>query len=200
MSEIVCPVCAQPFIPKRYASGSLTKTCSRTCAARYFRDKGENVPCARCGKLFYRRRSQAMQGFGTTCSHACHFALRRNHIPCKCKQCGVDFEAEHHLVTARSGGKFCSRRCFSIFRRKLRKRSEQEMFTQWQKREWKDEKCARCETTEKLELDHIIPRFAGGKAERSNAQTLCRLCNRRKFWTDDFPLWEQLLKLRAEES
>ena len=42
------------------------------------------------------------------------------------------------------GGKFCSRNCNQVFRRKLRKRGEQEMFTNWQKIEWKDKECKRC--------------------------------------------------------
>lgn len=126
--------------------------------------------------------------------------MRRKRVACTCANCGKGFESPHYQVNVMGGGKFCSKQCFAIFRRKLRKRGEQEMFTAWQKREWKDDKCSRCGATEKLELDHIVPRFAGGKATRENAQTLCRLCNRLKFWTDDFPLWESLLKLRAEEA
>jgi hypothetical protein len=196
-AETTCPVCSRPFTPKRFGGG-VTVTCSRACAARHFRDKGDQATC-HCGRMFYRRRSQAKQGYGTTCSRACHFALRSKKVACTCASCGTGFMSPHYQVNVMGGGKFCSRRCLYTFRRKLRKRGEQEMFTNWQKREWKDASCARCYSAERLELDHIVPRFAGGTATRDNAQTLCRTCNRKKFWTDDFPLWERLLKLRAEE-
>jgi 5-methylcytosine-specific restriction endonuclease McrA len=94
-------------------------------------------------------------------------------------------------------GKFCSRVCIDTFKRKLRKRGEKEMFTNWQKREWKTQCCAKCQTTTKLELDHILPRFAGGKATRENAQTLCATCNRKKFWGEDYALYQTMLKQRT---
>ena len=40
-----------------------------------------------------------------------------------------------------------------------------------------DEKCAICESTHRLELDHMIPIYAGGKRSPQNAQTLCRQCH-----------------------
>jgi 5-methylcytosine-specific restriction endonuclease McrA len=196
METVNCPECGKQF--SRYPSEATKRiTCSRTCAARRFRDKGERIPCVRCSKLFYRRRSQATQGYGTTCSRECHFALRSKRVKCTCLQCREEFTSHHYQVRVMGGGRFCSKQCMYTFRRKFFVR--QNMFTNWQKREWKDDKCARCGSTERLELDHIHPRFAGGGTDQSNAQTLCRTCNRKKFWTDDFPLWEKLLKLRAEE-
>jgi 5-methylcytosine-specific restriction endonuclease McrA len=94
--------------------------------------------------------------------------------------------------------KFCSRACANLFRRKLRKRGERNMFTNWQKQEWKGDKCEKCGSTHNLELDHKKPRFAGGTTERSNAQTLCRTCNRKKFWNEDYSLYLAYLKQRAE--
>ena len=35
-----------------------------------------------------------------------------------------------------------------------------------------------------LDIDHIIPKRAGGKDEPSNRQTLCANCHRYKTWTD----------------
>ena len=40
--------------------------------------------------------------------------------------------------------------------------------------------CVRCGATEKLTLDHIIPRVYGGTNEQSNFQILCLDCNRLK--------------------
>lgn len=50
-------------------------------------------------------------------------------------------------------------------------------FTPVQRREWADCKCAWCDATDDLVLDHIIPVMAGGDNRRANAQTLCRKCN-----------------------
>lgn len=41
-------------------------------------------------------------------------------------------------------------------------------------------KCAFCRSTRKLEIDHIIPLSKGGTDDRSNLQTLCEHCNRKK--------------------
>lgn len=65
---------------------------------------------------------------------------------------------------------------------------------QWtpkQRAEWLDSKCARCGATEKLELDHIIPR---GPHNRENTQTLCRTCNQRKSWNEDRLYYRRALK------
>jgi len=40
--------------------------------------------------------------------------------------------------------------------------------------------CARCGSTHKLEVDHIIPYSKGGPHEESNFQPLCQHCNRTK--------------------
>lgn len=40
--------------------------------------------------------------------------------------------------------------------------------------------CAWCKSTERLEIDHIIPISRGGNGDRSNLQVLCRRCNRSK--------------------
>lgn len=50
-------------------------------------------------------------------------------------------------------------------------------FTPWQRREWKGEHCAWCQSTEELVLDHIVPVMDGGFNIRENAQTLCQPCN-----------------------
>ncbi|WP_378955409.1 HNH endonuclease [Pelosinus sp. sgz500959] len=38
-------------------------------------------------------------------------------------------------------------------------------------------KCQKCDSTERLSIDHIIPRSKGGTNEDSNLQTLCIYCN-----------------------
>lgn len=41
-------------------------------------------------------------------------------------------------------------------------------------------KCCKCESTEKLEVDHIIPVSKGGTDFEHNLQVLCRSCNAKK--------------------
>lgn len=199
MPSVICPVCSSEFhrAPSEVAK---RKTCSRKCAAVLFRNKGETIPCKRCGKPFYRRASQARQGFGTCCSRECHHALRVKTVERSCLQCSGHFTAPHYEVNVLGRGKFCSRSCKDLFRRKFRKRGERNMFTNWQKREWKADQCAKCNSTERLELDHIVPRFAGGTTERTNAQTLCRTCNRKKFWTEDYGTYLSMLEARCKSS
>ena len=38
-------------------------------------------------------------------------------------------------------------------------------------------KCLCCGSTKRLEIDHIIPRYFGGKDDFDNLQTLCKTCN-----------------------
>lgn len=40
--------------------------------------------------------------------------------------------------------------------------------------------CARCGSTERLTVDHVIPMIRGGSDELSNLQTLCKSCNSAK--------------------
>jgi len=42
-------------------------------------------------------------------------------------------------------------------------------------------RCRNCGSARHLEIDHIIPVSRGGSSEEDNLQTLCRLCNRRKW-------------------
>lgn len=46
-------------------------------------------------------------------------------------------------------------------------------------------KCQHCSSTQKLEIDHIIPLVQGGTNDLSNLQTLCLTCNRQKHSNND---------------
>jgi hypothetical protein len=112
----VCSVCGSAFY--RYPSQiarNVRVTCSRTCAARHFRDKGTTVSCECCNKPFYGRRSIAEKGFGRFCSHACELKARNRNGPVErtCLQCNTVFSKDHW-----SGphGLFTTIPCISISR------------------------------------------------------------------------------------
>lgn len=44
-------------------------------------------------------------------------------------------------------------------------------------------RCVRCESTERLEFDHVIPLAKGGSNTERNIQLLCEACNRAKGTT-----------------
>jgi hypothetical protein len=82
----VCPVCGSVYY--RYPSQiarNVRVTCSHTCAARHFRDKGTTVSCVR-NKPFYRRRSIAEKGFSRFCSPV---SLASMWKPCKRAGCQI---------------------------------------------------------------------------------------------------------------
>jgi hypothetical protein len=68
-------------------------------------------------------------------------------------------------------------------------RRHRKNFSRVQRREWTGSQCIWCESTEKLGLDHIIPVMAGGRAEKTNAQTLCHPCNLWKMRYVDLPFY-----------
>jgi len=65
-------------------------------------------------------------------------------------------------------------------------------FSPLMRREWTDDKCFWCGSTEKLTLDHILPIMCGGQNTKENAQTLCHPCNLWKMVYVDRPLMKVL--------
>lgn len=62
--------------------------------------------------------------------------------------------------------------------------------------------CTICQSTDRLEIDHVIPFNKGGKLEPGNAIVLCRHCNATKFNRDlkDLPTgWQEAIKLAANQ-
>ena len=189
--SFACPICSKtvyrcPSLVKRGAA----LTCGRKCRAVLQR-RGSERECLRCKSKFYARKSQIKQGYANYCSKQCFAATTKTTEIFQCVVCSGRFEKNQWQIK-KGHTLYCSRVCTDRFRRKLGRGRKLDLFTNWQKREWMDNKCATCGSIDKLELDHIVPRFAGGTAERSNAQTLCRTCNRMKFWIIDLP------KYRAE--
>jgi 5-methylcytosine-specific restriction endonuclease McrA len=121
-----CPTCKKLY----YRGPSSVRrnrdwTCSRYCAARYFRDKGKFVECPVCSELFWQRRSVAKLGYGNYCSHECWGSTRKTPIgehenkwsseqlanwkDSKCGRCGSTENLELDHIIARSLGGLATR-------------------------------------------------------------------------------------------
>ena len=154
---------------------------------------GSYAYCLTCDRQFYRKRSQTKQGYGNYCSKTCWAATLKTRRQFQCVVCSGHFERAPWQI-AKGYTRYCSRECIDRFKRKLSTHGggRVNLFMNWQKREWLESACAVCGATHDLQLDHKIPRFAGGGTERENAQTLCRPCNRAKYWEQDFPYYSWL--------
>ena len=184
-----CPVCSKKYhAPPSLRAKGAGKTCSRACAAVLRRTAIEKQ-CNACGRVFEARADQVSKGYGNYCSKKCWASTRRRRIAVRCSWCEKSLEKTPYQVESHRHH-FCDLDCTHAFKKRFGNRRSRDAFTNKQKREWLGDRCARCGATENLELDHIVPRFAGGTNSRDNAQTLCRACNRKKFWDEDLPLFE----------
>lgn len=125
--EKVCVVCERRFTTGKKGQ----KCCSRECGyvlisesqkgeqSHFWKGgkKKENV-CENCGKTFMAWRDR------TFCSRQCQFEYykgennpnwRGGKVKRTCKQCGKEFEVVPSVVKS-GGGKFCSRRCTTVYR------------------------------------------------------------------------------------
>jgi 5-methylcytosine-specific restriction endonuclease McrA len=53
-------------------------------------------------------------------------------------------------------------------------------------------KCAKCESTDNLQIDHIIPLARGGRHDEDNFQVLCKTCNLKKGKGIDYSKYVRL--------
>lgn len=178
----MCSVCGTEF----YRSPSIVKnspdlTCSRACAA-VNRLTGETRHCKICDKEFYALKRDIDKGFGIYCSNACNGLAYRKQIKVRCTFCSAEIDRVKNEVDTRAM-LFCDADCRNNWQRRFRPNLTKK-FTQHQTRQWKGDACVRCGSTEKLELDHVIPRFMGGPTTKENSQTLCQKCNMKKKQED----------------
>jgi len=169
---------------------------------------GRMFKCEHCGNDFYRAASYIASHQNIRfCSSMCHKKAiasgtfkpgdprkerpnRRLGKMLACAVCGTEFYRKNSEILY-GVNKTCSVACRSKWLSGERNHFFQQFKNipprppQWspkQRAEWLADSCCRCGATEKLELDHIIPR---GPHTRENTQTLCRSCNQRKAWNED---------------
>jgi 5-methylcytosine-specific restriction endonuclease McrA len=120
-----------------------------------------------------------------------------------CKVCGNHFQA----IQARR--QFCSEKCWrhdykarAYILHKAYVSTHPKARYKGSADYWKDlikellgSKCTNCGAMDRLEIDHILPEFMGGKHTLSNLQLLCHKCHiaktNRMRWTKATPLISQ---------
>lgn len=195
---------------------------------RPYRQTGSHYECVICGDTFYRRKSYAARGINKTCGKteckSAYFSGEGNpfwgkdHSPetkaaiQKHRTARDTPRPKRYTHTAEARAKISAamkerwqkHRDAMLAMNPPRNKPREEQrhrhnFTPYQRRTWKDTKCAWCEATEKLELDHILPVSAGGTNVKENSQTLCRLCNLWKSHYIDRPILLATLAIKAAE-
>lgn len=189
-----CEKCNTEFYRKKsyVERGHNTRFCSVNCYTTALKDgevpnrarkrpelkRGASFNCTICGKEFYRKQSLIDRGITKTCgSTACKGAYLKG-----------------------SNNPFWGQNLSEDVKNKIEEDGRDRKllnFTLQQRKDWKDDKCAWCGSTERLELDHIIPTMAGGGAYRENAQTLCKKCNIWKMSKVDRPFYLAKLAIQG---
>lgn len=183
-----CPVCARPFLPRP----ATQRTCSRSCA------KTKVLPtkaCEKCGVEFRKNPEYSYAVWDTIrfCSIACRGSGKPQRT-LSCEQCGTDFPATRVVPAER----FCCHPCYVqwLLDTAPLEPCANDTFSKRAKRlliERADGKCEMCGTAGPLDIDHIVPRSAGGKGTVDNGQALCRPCHIQKT-REDRQLMADLLR------
>lgn len=184
-----CVICSKPFYRRpSFISRGIDKTCGASeCKSSFF--SGANNPF--WGKDHTEAVKQALSQHRTAVERKPGPPKGYKHTPearAKISQAMRQRWLEH-----REG-------MLSLHLPKNRPREEQryrKAFTPLQRKTWMDTKCAWCGTTEKLQLDHIVPVMAGGTNLKGNAQTLCKPCNLWKSVFVDRPFYLAQLAIQS---
>lgn len=174
--EFSCMICGEMFYRRRsYIKRGIRKTCGKPeCKSASM--SGENNPFWGKShdedtrvKIRVGRRAANPKGTGPKKGVFKHSPEARTKISAALRQRWID-QREKMLAALPRGTDH-------HFAKEPEERRYRKNFSPLHRREWMDEKCAWCGSTERLNLDHIIPIFDGGTNCRANAQTLCHPCN-----------------------
>ncbi len=175
--DFICCICGDTFYRKAsLIKRGITKTCGKSeCKSAYHQGEGnpfwgknhtEEVKMAISNHRKSAERSGPGKGHGRGGPPKGY-----KHTP----------EARKKMSEAlRKRWKYNRDVMLSYIQKEQKPRDEQRYrknFTPWQRKNWKDDKCLWCGTTENLVLDHIIPVSCEGLNIKENSQTLCQTCN-----------------------
>lgn len=188
-----CKTCGKEFYrtPGQIKLGS-TKTCSKACLSQYKMGKGNPF----WGKSHTEKTKRKISTSRTGAALGNQHAKGYKHTEESKKRIS---EASKKLWKDRRDIMMASRsRGWSHANYKPpEERRYRKQFTPYQRKNWKDKRCAYCGTADNLELDHIIPIFDKGSHTQGNAQTLCRGCNLWKTKHVDLPRYHAKLAVQG---
>lgn len=109
----ICSICGKDFLinsstRNRLLSGKYKNTyCSKECSI-IAKQRGSNITCINCGKVFYRKKSHIQRQENQFCSNECsnEYSHKMKSEIRKCEICGKEFE-----VGKMSTQRFCSIQC-----------------------------------------------------------------------------------------
>lgn len=167
-ADLICELCATPFYRTQSAvKAGRIRFCSEPCRLKAHEQKlidrtgerpnrklGAEINCIVCNSTVYRKKSLIDRNIDKTCGK---------------QYCVSTYSRSLWKLQPRDKDLVALPRA----KRKLRLFN----FTASQRAVWIGTKCAVCETTENLCLDHILAVSRGGKNTKDNAQTLCQPCN-----------------------
>lgn len=186
-----CERCAETFsvteaaFRARSKSGYPPRYCSTACAAAASICNRATVCCAHCGKAFSKRKDHVSER--NFCSRACLAAGRINGGPWSKKpdvearrayfRAYVAKDREKH--NAKAAERARNNRPYRNYLQQMRRAAGELTYAQWLELT-AGGVCAHCGSTERIQVDHIIPIIRGGKTESGNLQLLCAPCNQSK--------------------
>ena len=173
-----CVICGDEFYRKlSFIKRGITNTCGKSlCKSKFF--SGENNPA--WGRIVTKENRQAVRD--SNLSRPKRTGPPSGWTPSPSHRAAVSAALKNRWLLHRDKMIAAITKPKSPFGPRHRRE-----FTPYQKKEWKDSKCAWCDSTDGLELDHIIPIVTGGINIRQNSQTLCRKCNLWKMAYIDRP-------------
>ena len=189
-----CEICSTEFYrtPGQIRLGA-TKTCSRECSRKRLSGDGnpfwgKSHSTESKSKISKARKGKALGN--QNASGYRHTIEARKQIGNASKKLWEDHRDKMLRCKPRGEDHY--------FHKPPELRRHRKHFSPLQKKEWLEESCAYCGSSEHLQLDHIIPIFDGGTNYRENAQTLCHSCNLWKVWFVDLPRYRSRLASKSD--
>lgn len=185
---ITCQHCGRTkSMPPSVFKRTPAKYCSKACegAARTLK---VSVACAHCGSVFTRRRDKIKDR--TFCSHKCAMENRAARASLWGRKPDVEARRSYFRNYEQTNRERINEQHAAWARRNRPKRNRLQQMRRAggmiSAEQWAEVlringgACLGCGTTDRVEVDHIIPIARGGKTEVGNLQPLCRACNASK--------------------
>lgn len=164
-----CEVCGK--VEERSPSHAKHRFCSIECKGIASRTVQPRI-CPTCGIEFVPPSNHGGQLY---CSNPCSFKSRQSRIVRTCPVCEKPF-----VRRGKRQPRYCSKECMAIGYSSPFGNRRPHNFTNAQRKAIKardNHRCVKCGSTDRINVDHIIPVGLGGQRDIQNGQTLCHACH-----------------------